>query len=193
MLNRPGKYLFNMPFKAIHFFRNLLIISILADFFGGCQDDPIDVNNGSSGSITAKTGAFINTIQISSFPATDPMGMTWDDTNSAALDTFGLADIFFNISPQNDPGTVLWSQGTHFNNRAATDTTTYYLVHQYEVIPFGSTIDVNVYDYELPDSTWMGKVSFLIDQYPNPDNPYPSYVTGFENGYTVTIGITWVE
>jgi len=182
-----------MQIKIAFIFRNILALSILAIFMVGCQDDPIDINNGPNGSIVAKTGAYINTIQISSFPATDPSGLTWDDTNSAALDTFGLADIFFNLSPQNDPGTVLWSQGTHFNNRAGTDTTAYYLVHPYEVIPFGSTIDVNVYDYELPDSTWMGKVSFLIDQFPDPDNPYPSYVTGFENGYTITIGITWVE
>jgi hypothetical protein len=180
-------------------FRNIakiLIFSVLVIYLGGCQDDPIQDPGTAGGAITPKSKAFINLIQLNDFPDTDPFGTPWDDTITIGTlepDTFGRADISMNISVANDPTTVLWSQNTHFTNSAPNDTLPYILLNTYEVIPFGSTIDVNIYDYELPDSTLLGKVSFLIDAYPDPENPYPSYVTAFENGYSVTIGITWQE
>ena len=182
----------NQASKTSQLFRILLTISILA-FVSACQDDPYEDPGAGDGVITPKTRALINLVQLNDFPDFSPAGTTWDDTISAALDTFGLADISTNISVAGDPSVVLWSQGTHFSNVTASDTLPYYLTKTYEVIPFGSTIDVNIYDYELPDSTFMGKVSFVIDQYPDPDNPWPSYVTANENGYSVTIGITWLE
>ena len=174
------------------FFRILLIFSGIA-LIAACQDDPYQEPRSDGDTITPKTRALIHTIQVNDFPDLNPSGIFWDDTSSAALDTFGRADIFTNISVNGDPSTVLWSQGSHFSNIAPDDTVPYFITTPYEVIPFGSTVDVNLYDYELPDSTYMGKVSFVIDQYPDPDNPWPSYVTSFENGYSVTIGITWIE
>lgn len=173
-----------------------MIIIALVLSFGSCQDDPIQDPGTTGGVITPKSKAFINLVQLNDFPDNDPGGLNWDDTitfNTQAVDSFGRADISMNISLPGDPETVLWSQGTHFTNAAPSDTLPYLLLSPYEVIPFGSTVDVNIYDYELPDSTWMGKVSFVIDAYPDPDNPYPSYVTSYENGYSVTIGIIWQE
>ncbi|MBK6643553.1 MAG: hypothetical protein IPG39_21130 [Bacteroidetes bacterium] len=42
-------------------------------------------------------------------------------------------------------------------------------------------IDVNVYDYELPDSTLKGNVNFLCGTYPTP-KPLPSAVNAEQNG-----------
>jgi hypothetical protein len=174
----------------------ILAFSVLVFYLGGCQDDPIQDPGNGGGAITPKSKAFINLVQLNDFPDNDPSGVPWDDTITIGTfepDSFGRADISMNISVPDDPTTVLWSQNSHFTNSAPSDTLPYILLNPYEVIPFGSTIDVNIYDYELPDNTYLGKVSFLIDTYPDPDNPYPSYVTAFENGFSVTIGITWQD
>ena len=172
------------------FFGFLMIAALVT----GCQDDPIlpEVEDGVP-VITPKSKASITLIQINSFPSTDPSGNPWDALLPAEYDTFGLADVFFNITIPDPQPPVLWSQGSHFNNVAPTDTTPYYLLTPYEVVPFGSSIDINLYDYELPDSTLIGTVNFLIGPFPDPLNPYPAYVITEQNGLSVTIVIRWEE
>ena len=158
----------------------------------GCQDDPIltEVDEGFP-VITPKSKAFIHLIQLNSAPALDPSGATWDVPDTT--DVSGDADVFFNITiPEPDPP-VLWSQNSHFLNVGPNDTTAFILLTRYEVVPFGSSIDINIYDFELPDSTLMGKVNFTIGPFPDPLNPYPNYVITEQNGFSVTIGIIWEE
>ena len=159
-----------------------------------CQDDPElqPVENGIP-VITPKSKAYITQIQLNSYPTTDPNGDTWDVIDSANFDTKGLPDVFFNITVPTPQPPVLWSQNSHFSNVSEVDTVPFVLLSPYEVIPFGSDIDVNVYDYELPDSTLMTTATFFIGQYPDPTKPYPDYVTSIMNGYSVTIWIKWEE
>lgn len=156
-----------------------------------CQDDPELNPNGDGNPLNnVKTKAFITLVQLNSFPDFDPLGNNWDTINEAAFDTFGRADIFFNITDPSPNPPILWNQGSHFSNVKSTDTTSFSLLNEYQVVPFGSAIDLNIYDYELPDSTLMGTVNFTIG--PQSGNiPYPSYITNSNNGYTVTIGIRW--
>ena len=177
----------------------LLLLPVLA-LLQSCQDDPelAPVNDGVP-VITPKSKASLTLIQLNSFPQTDPSGATWDAVNIAEQDTFGAADIFFNITIPEPQPPVLWSQLSHFLNIMEPDTTPFVLLTPYEVVPFGSSIDINIYDYEvtpslpLPDSTLMGTVNFVIDEFPDPLNPYPSYVTSEQNGFSVTIGIKWED
>jgi hypothetical protein len=172
----------------------LLVLLAAALALPSCQDDPVlePTDNGNP-VITPKTKASITLIQLNSYPPVDPAGDLWDPIDSANFDYQGSPDIFFNITEPSPQPPVLWSQNSHFSNVTATDTVPFTLISPYQVIPFGSSIDVNVYDYELPDSTLMGTVNFLIGPYPDPLNPYPSYVTSTQNGYSVTIGIKWKE
>ncbi len=168
-----------------------LLFAIVAT---GCQDDPFlpDVENGTP-VITPKSKASITLVQLNSFPITDPGGLSWDVADPAAYDTLGEPDIFFNITPPDPQPPVLWSQNSHFLNISETDSIPYYLLTPFEVVPFGSSIDINIYDYDLPDSTFMGKVNFVIGPFPDPLNPYPNYVVTEQNGFSVTIGIKWEE
>jgi len=172
----------------------LLLIGALTIVLPSCQDDPIltPVNDGIP-VFTTKTKASITSIRLDTYPSTDPNGDLWDVVDSSNNDFDGLPDIFFNITDPSPQPPVLWSQLSHFSDVRAFDSTSFILLTPYEVIPFGSNIDVNIYDYELPDSTLMGTVNFLIGQYPDPTNPYPESVTSVENGYSVTIGIRWEE
>lgn len=179
-----------MNFRLLKiFFFAMLVLGMSA-----CQDDPIleEVVDGVP-VITPKSKAYITTIQLNTYPQFDPMGQTWDAVDSAMFDTLGLPDPFFNITIPDPQPPVLWSQGSHFSNTSVTDTVPYFLLNPYEVVPFGSNIDVNVYDFEITDSTLMGTVGFYIGQYSDPLNPYPNYVTGVQNGFSVTIGIRWED
>jgi hypothetical protein len=170
------------------------IFLLAAAMVTGCQDDPIltDIEDGVP-VITPKSKASITLIQLNSFPVTDPGGNTWDIADPANFDTLGSADVYFNITIPEPQPPVLWSQNSHFLNVTETDTVPYFLLTPYEVVPFGSSIDINIYDYELPDSTLMGTVNFVIGPFPDPLNPYPSYVTTEQNGFSMTIGILWEE
>jgi len=147
--------------------------------------------------ITPKSKASITLIQLNSFPQTDPFGQTWDTVDAATFDTLGSPDIFFNITIPEPQPPVLWSQLSHFSNIKEFDTIPFFLLTPYEVVPFPSVIDINIYDYEIfgttPDSTLMGTVTFDIDAFPDPLNPYPDYVTTEINGFSMTIGIHWEE
>src|SRR4030095_12673501 len=156
----------------------ILLLLPAFTLFQACQDDPVlaPVNDGVP-VITPKSKASITLIQLNSFPQTDPTGATWDTPNIAELDTFGSADVFFNITIPEPQPPVLWSQISHFSDISEPDTIPFFLLTPYEVVPFGSSIDVNIYDFEissalqLPDSTLMGTVNFLIGAYPDPLNP----------------------
>ncbi len=165
-----------------------------ASLISSCQDDPVltPVEDGVP-VITPKSKASINLIQLNSYPPVDPNGNLWDPVDSSIFDYQGAPDVFFNITDPSPQPPVLWSQLSHFSDVQTTDTVPFYLLTPHEVIPFGASIDVNIYDYELPDSTLMGTVNFLIGPYPDPLNPYPDYVTSVQNGYSVTIGIKWEE
>ncbi len=191
MCRRNTPYSHNRPwFKSAR----LLLAVIVSMAVYSCQNDP-ELQPVIDGVpvITPKSKAYITTIQINQFPATDINGNTWDTINTAAGDSFGLADIFFNLTIPDPSPPVIWSQQSHFSNIAHTDTTPFFLVNNFEIVPFDSYIDVNVYDYELPDSTYMGTVNFFIGKYPDPLNPYPNYITGNQNGYSVTIGVRYEE
>jgi len=184
-----------MDFRSLY-----LAILVLGStlYFSGCQDDPILEETGPDGTTGApKSRAFITLIQINSFPSTNPAGLSWDDLLPAEYDTFGRPDLFLNITgPPPDPP-VFWSQNSHFLNVNAGDTIPFFLLDNFEVVPLGSDIDVNIYDYELdpvtgPDSTLMGTVSFFIGQYPDP-TPWPTYITNEQNGYSITLGLRWEE
>jgi len=174
----------------------LLLLAFVA-VMPACQDDPeLGTENGGIPVITPKTKASITIIQLNSYPPVDPNGNLWDPIDSPNFDFQGSPDAFFNITIPDPQPPVLWSQNSHFDDVTAADTVPFFLLTPYEVVPFGSSIDVNVYDYELPDSTLMGTVNFVIGPYPDPaqpDKPYPDYVTGNQNGYSVTIGIKWEE
>jgi hypothetical protein len=182
------------PTLSVKFFAFFVISALAVMIFNGCQKDP-DLEPVEDGVpiITPKTKAFINAIQISSHPDFDPSGNLWDNIDSATFDTLGRPDIFFNISEAGTTNPVFWSQNSHFLNCGPTDTIPFYLLNPYPVEPFGSTISVNLYDYELPDSTFMESLDFFIGEYPDPLNPYPSSVTQAKNGYIVSIGIRWEE
>jgi hypothetical protein len=171
----------------------LLSLSLMF-LFQACQDDP-ELQPVVDGSpvITPKSRAYITTIQINSFPDLDPNGNPWDMVNPAEGDTLGLADIFFNITIPDPSPPVIWSQGSHFANVPPGDTVPFFLLTHFEIVPFESNIDLNIYDFELPDSTLMGTVPFFIGTYPDPQNPYPSYITSSQNGYSVTIGLRYEE
>ncbi len=181
------------PVFKSNVFLSLFLLGIVT-FVTSCQDDPYltPVNDGIP-VITPKSKAAITAIQLNSYPSVDPNGNTWDVVDSSILDYFGSPDIFFNITDPSPQPPVLWSQMSHFLDVRSIDTVSFQLLNPYEVIPFGSNIDVNIYDYELPDSTLMGTVNFLIGPYPDPLNPYPNYVTSDQNGFSVTIGIRWEE
>ena len=179
-------------------FRALLLLSLFTVIlaFNSCQDDPVlDPIGGENPIDNPKTRAFITYIQLRDFPATDPNGIEWDTVNLAETDTFGNADIFFNITTPDPDPPVLWSQESHFENVGEFDTTTFYLVNEFEVVPFGSPLALNIYDFELPDSTLMGTVNFETGPYPDPSNneAWPDTINVSINGYSVTIGIRWVE
>ncbi|MFM7079344.1 MAG: hypothetical protein ACKOYC_06090 [Bacteroidota bacterium] len=172
----------------------LIIIFLSSLTWVGCQEDPIlqPIENGNP-VITPKTKASITLVQLNGHPELDPAGILWDSIDSTTLDTMGRPDVFFNISPTGNTTPVIWSQNSHFLNCDMSDTLVYTLVQPFQVQPFGTTLAVNIYDYELPDSTFMETLDFFIGEYPDPTNPYPDYVTQSKNGYSVTIGIKWEE
>lgn len=173
---------------------SLLLLAILVTGLSGCQEDPIlqPLENGVP-VITPKSKASITAIQINAHPEFDSAGALWDTIDSTTFDTLGRPDIFFNITAQGTTTPVLWSQNSHFLNCGTNDTIPYYLLTPYAVEPFGSTITVNLYDYELPDSTYMESLDFFIGEYPDPANPYPSSITQTKNGYSVSVGIKWED
>lgn len=177
-MNRPLKFI--VPFLAV-----MLL-------FQACQDDPIleKTVNGVP-VITPKSRAYITAVQLNSFPSQDPNGNTWDAIDLPAYDTLGAPDIFFNIATTDAQPAILWSQNSHFSNTRQTDTIPYYLLAPFEITPFDSYINVNLYDYELPDSTLMGTVNFFIGTYPDPLNPYPSSITSNQNGVSITLGLSY--
>lgn len=180
-----------MPIRA---YKILTIILLAAFSWTGCQEDPIlqPIENGIP-VITPKTKASITLIQLNTHPEFDPTGSFWDVIDTTTLDTLGRPDVFFNMSPSGNTTPVLWSQNSHFLNCGLSDTLAYTLVQPFPIEPFGTTLAVNLYDYELPDSTFMETLDFFIGEYPDPTNPYPDYVTQVKNGYSVTIGIKWEE
>jgi hypothetical protein len=189
------RHSYNHLLKFNNFVKIVAFIVISSLSITSCQDDPVieEVENGVP-VITPKSKASIVSVQLNDFPDLDPLGMSWDTIAlTAPTDSFGRADIFFNFTDPSPQPPVFWSQGSHYSNVAPDDTVAFVLLDPYQVEPFGSYIDVNIYDYELPDSTLMQTVNFLIGEYPDPQNPYPDYVTTVQNGYSVTIGIKWEE
>jgi hypothetical protein len=180
-----------ISFKFAFLKRHFAAVMLFAFAFSSCQKDPVlDANNDQAGNGPAKTRAFITLIQLNNFPSNDPNGLDWDSAFQGGTDSIN-ADIFFNITDPSPQPPVFWAQNSHFSDVEAGDTVAYQLQNnEYEVMPFGSSIDVNIYDYELPDSTFMGKVNFTIGPF-STDPTYPAYVTKEENGYSVTIGIRW--
>ena len=178
----------------IRFFAIFICSLLIIMVFNGCQKDPIlqEIQNGVP-VFTPKTKASITAIQINAHPEFDPNGNLWDNIDSTTFDTLGRPDIFFNISEPGTTSPVLWSQNSHFLNCGPLDSIPYYILSPYQVEPFGSTIRVNLYDYELPDSTFMESLEFFIGEYPDPLNPYPTSVTQAKNGYSVSIGIRWED
>jgi len=172
----------------------LLLTGLLLLGLAGCQKDPIlqPLENGVP-VITPKSKASITAIQINAHPEFDLAGGLWDTIDSTTFDTLGRPDIFFNITAQGTTAPVLWSQNSHFLNCGPNDSIPFFLLTPYAVEPFGSTITLNLYDYELPDSTFMESLDFFIGEYPDPTNPYPSSITQTKNGYSVSVGIKWED
>lgn len=176
-------------------FRILILFLVMVQvIFNSCQDDPyLELPDDGNTVITPKSRAFISFIQLNSHPAVTPSGDPWDIADTLTGDPMGYPDIFFNITDLSAQPAVFWSQPTHFANVSPSDTLPYYLQSEYEVVPFGSDINLNIYDFELPDSTLMGSLTFYIGQYPDPLQPYPDYITQVQNGYSLTLGIRWEE
>lgn len=172
----------------------LFLILFFTLLITACQEDPVlEPADNEDVIIAPKSRAFITGIQINSFPGTDPSGNSWDAIDTTTGDVNGEADIFFNITDPSPNPPVFWSQNSHFSDVGSNDTTRYNLLENYEVIPFGSNIDVNVYDYELPDSTLIGTVNFFVGTYPDPQNPYPSAVLAEQNGCSVILFLRWED
>ena len=180
------------------FDRNRLIYSLLLIFtlgVFGCQDDPELGGPGGEDGVLNPTRAYVNGIRVNSFPATDPTGATWDVPEDSILpvDPNGLPDIMLNITDVYPEPPVYWAQESHFANVDVADSVAYTLVEPYEVAMLDSYFLINIYDYDVPDSTLMGSVTLYVGQYPDPENPYPSAVLIQENGYSVTVGLSWFE
>lgn len=176
----------NKSISRIYF----LMVS-LAVIFTSCQDDPIIPGSPDEDDQLVKTKVYISTIQINDYPGLDPNGALWDTIDTVA-DPFGYPDIFFNITDPAQGNSVLWSQNTHFSNVPTLQPTAYYLTQPYQVIPVGTSLDLNIYDFELPDSTLMNTISFFIGE--SPTSPkYPEAVTQIVNGYSVSLGLIWEE
>jgi len=175
-------------------FKYVIFSIMLIGFASSCQKDPDlqPIENGNP-VITPKTKAYITAIQLNTHPELDATGALWDTIDSTTLDTLGRPDIFFNITQSGSTTPVLWSQNSHFLNCGMNDTLPYFLINPHQVDPFGSTISVNLYDYELPDSTFMESLDFFIGTYPDPANPYPTSITQTKNGYSVSVGVRWEE
>jgi hypothetical protein len=163
----------------------------LAVIFNACQDDPIIPGSAEEDDQIIKTKVYISTIQINDYPGLDPNGQLWDTIDTVS-DPSGQPDVFFNITDPAQGNTVVWSQQTHFKNVPTLQPTAYFLTQPYQVIPVGSNLDLNVYDFELPDSTLMNTISFFIGE--NPVSPkYPEVITQTVNGYSVSLGLIWEE
>ena len=159
-----------------------------------CQQDPIlEPSENEQVTITPKSRGFITGLRINSFPPVDISGNSWDAIDTTTGDLNGDADIFFNLTDPSTNPPVFWSQNSHFSNVAAGDSVLFQLLDNYEVVPFGSYLDLNIYDYELPDSTLIGKVNFMVGEYPDPLNPYPSSLNIEQNGCSVTIFLRWED
>lgn len=185
-------------FNTLKFFKGHFFIGLLLVFLGfavqSCQDDPyLEKTENGVPIVTPKSKAYITSIQLNTYPAVTPTGDLWDTIDVVNNDTLGLPDIFFNLTDPSPDPPVFWSQNTHFSN--VNDTVNYFLLDNYFVDPFGSNIDVNIYDFELPDSTLIGTVNFFIGEYPGPNSTqaYPSYVTMVQNGCSVTLGLRWED
>ncbi len=175
----------------------LVVVALLGLFINSCQKDPyLEPTVNGEAVVTPKSKVYITAIQLNSYPPVTPSGDLWDTVNVATFDTLGLPDVFFNLTDPSPNPPVFWSQNSHFNNVGETDTVYYYLLNPYFVDPFGSSIDVNIYDYDLPDSTLMGTVNFTLGEFPDPAQPqtaYPSYITTVQNGFSVTMGLRWED
>jgi hypothetical protein len=179
-------FIFNKTTGRIY----LLMVS-LAVIFTSCQDDPIIPGSPDDEDLIIKTKVYISAIQINDYPGLDPNGALWD-TIDTITDPFGQPDIFFNITDPAQGNSVIWSQQTHFQNVPTLQPTAYYLTQPFQVIPVGTSLDLNIYDYELPDSTLMNTISFFIGE--NPTSPkYPDAITQNVNGYSVSLGLIWQE
>jgi|GEM_PF-1058349 len=189
--------MFKNAFRISRNHLGLIMATLLVLTFGACQDDPyLEPTIDGEPIVTPKSKVYITGIQINTYPSVTPMGDLWDVIDSTTFDTLGLPDIFFNLSDPSPNPPIFWSQPSHFSNVSDTVPAYYTLLEPYFVEPFGSYIDVNVYDYELPDSTFMGKVNFFLGEFPDPSDPqtaYPSSVTKFENGYSISIGLKWED
>lgn len=179
--------MFIRPHRLLYF---LIAVSFL---FHACQDDPINPDNGDgSGTEEIKTKVFITAIQINDYPGTDPSGNSWDPVDSTVFDYFGLPDIFFNLSESGTTDPVFWSQNSHFSNIPPAQATPYYLTEPYQVVPVGSNFSLNVYDFELTDSTLMGSVNLFIGESPVAPK-YPTEIQIVENGISVSVGLRWED
>jgi hypothetical protein len=184
-----------MKIKILNIRILTLILGCALFTFQACQEDPFLVppDNGNTEE-TPKSRAFITFIQLNQHPVLDPSGNLWDIVDSSSGDFNGEPDIFFNFSDQSAQPVIFWSQPTHFSNVSELDTLPYYLQTEFEVIPFGSDISVNVYDHELPDSTLMQTLTFFIGEY-GPPSPkkYPDAIIQVLNGYSIMLGLRWEE
>ncbi|MBL0341065.1 MAG: hypothetical protein IPP71_09150 [Bacteroidetes bacterium] len=188
-----------MKFQLIYRNSAFLLLSavILLLSVSSCQDDPyLEPTVDGVPVVTPKSKVYITAVQLNTYPPVTPSGDLWDAIDSKVFDTLGLPDIFFNISDPSPDPPIFWSQNSHFKDVSETDTVFFYLLNPYFVDPFGSSLDLNVYDYELPDSTLMETINFTLGEFPDPLNPqkaYPTSITAIQNGYSVTIGLRWED
>ncbi len=177
--------------KLLYF--TLLGVVILAA--GGCQDDPyVEPDEDDDGTITPKTAVRITAIRLNTFPLLDPNGNTWDMIDTVPpVDLNGDPDIMFNLSDFEPQPLIFWSQESHFSNVTQTDSVEFILLDPYRIEPLDTYYSLNIYDFDVPDSTKMGFVTFYAGPYPDPDNPYPTSVLINENGFSVIVGLAWEE
>ena len=182
--------------KPIYNYLIASVIGVLIIFNSGCQDDPyIEPAFIPGDSITSKSAVYITGVRLNSYPLTDPSGLVWDTINTInlPLDPLGLPDPFFNLSDFEPEPLIFWSQESHFSDVSQTDSIAYVLTNPFKIEQLNTTFSLNIYDYDVPDSTKMGFVNLFVGQYPDPLNPYPTSVLIQENGFSVIVGFQWEE
>jgi hypothetical protein len=176
-------------------FLKIIYLGVVLTYMAGCQDDPyVEPGDDGDGTITPKSAVRITAIRLNSFPLLDPNGNTWDMIDTVPpVDLLGDPDIMFNLSDFEPQPLVFWSQESHFSNVKQTDSVVFILLDPYRIEPLDTYYSLNIYDFDVPDSTKMGFVTFYAGPYPDPDNPYPTSVLINENGFSVIVGLAWEE
>jgi hypothetical protein len=174
----------------------LILLAGASIVITSCQDDPeLEPVAGDEDFNPNKTAAYITGYRINSYPSLDPTGNLWDtpDTTIIPSDPNGLPDLMLNISDVYPDPPVFWAQESHFANVGQFDSVSFILIEPFKVEILDSYFKMNIYDFELPDSTLMGFVTLYVGEYPDPNNPYPESVLIQENGLSVTVGLSWED